>query len=99
MTLNKLDAVRAPLILKELKKLLTRVCGCRAAQHARNAPSQLAEDAWFGNPIAKQQKHIRMGLGQLAGKNRRPQPRRQNIRETSQHQIPSQAMPPVWSQP
>ena len=89
----------APSVLRELMQWLMCVGAYRAAQHARNAPSALAEDAWFGNPIAKQQKHIRMGLGQLAGKNRRPQPRRQEIRETSQHPVPSQTMPPVWSQP
>jgi len=80
-------------------KVLTHGIVCRAAQHARNASSVLQEDAWFGSSISRQQKNIRMGLGQLAGSNRKSKPRQQASKETAQHQIPSQAMPPVWSEP
>lgn len=73
---------------------------CRAAQHERNAStSVLQEDQWFGGSIVRQQKNIRMGLGQLAG-NRKPERRRQPSSEAAQRsKLPSQAMPPVWSQP
>ena len=72
---------------------------CRAAQHARNATSMLQEDQWFGPSIARQQSNIRMGLGQLAGSNRKPEPIRQNSSDIAHRKAPSQAMPPVWSQP
>ena len=79
---------------------MTSLGGCRAAQHAQNASSVLQESHWIGTSISTQQKNIRMGLGQLGTSSRAPKPRRRSNAEAAHRtKVPSQAMPPVWSQP